>query len=397
MPTTRADVVILGAGIAGTALAYHLAERHAGSVVLCDPATPAAGATGRAAGIVTEQLWERWDVDVVRESRTEYAELARRWDRSAYDENGFVRWTRRPEVAHALATAERRLIGWGVSVERLTPSQVSDRLPSVSSEGICAAAACWSDGVVTPSAIAEIYAEGARRAGVDVWLGAPSPTLTADPAGGWSIMAGERVVRTHRAVVAAGAWSKRLLAAAGHPLPLCPYRTQAAILRPGKTGPDRIPSAHDLDVDVYVRPEANGRILAGDGTEHVEADPLTFRASADEAFVEHLAETFQERFPGWQDAELVRAWAGVCTATPDRRPLIGRVPSAQGLYCLVGFNGFGVMRAGGAARRLADALVRGDDDPPLLRSVAPARFRGPPTPFVPRPGFTLEGGDDPRF
>ncbi len=97
---------------------------------------------------------------------------------------------------------------------------------------------------------------------------------------------------------------------------------------------------------------------------------------------------------------MVSSWAGVCTATPDRRPLIGPVPGAEALYCLTGFNGFGVMRAGGAARRLADLLSEGEEaggPRAALQPVWPGRFPDPRAPFAPKPGFTLEAGDDPRF
>jgi len=160
------------------------------------------------------------------------------------------------------------------------------------------------------------------------------------------------------------------------------------------------PSAHDLDRDVYLRPESNGRILGGDGTEHVEADPERFVPGGDASFLEHLAVSLSDRFPGWADSEVVSAWAGVCTATPDRRPLIGPVPGAPGLYTITGFNGFGVMRAGGAARRLSDLLVDGETSDAArqaLEPVWPGRFRSPTPPFLPKPGFTLEPGDDPRF
>ncbi len=398
MPADRAEVIVLGAGIAGCALAFHLAARSVGPVVVFDPQTPGAGATGRAAGIVTEQLWDRWDVEVTRASKAEYAALAARWDPTAYTVNGFVRWTRRAEVAEALARAVERLEGWGVRSRMLSPDELAQQFPAGRFEGVVAAAGCPDDAVVTPSTIAQIYAEGARAAGVDFWLGQPLRRF-ASAGDGWLLECGTRTVRSSRAVVAAGAWSKRLLASVRHPLPLAPYRTQAAILRPTPPAGAGLSSAHDLDTDVYVRPEQNGRVLAGDGTELVEVDPDTFRAGGDDAFVAHVAETFADRFPAWADAELVRAWAGVCTSTPDRHPLVGPVPGASGLYVLTGFNGFGVMRAGGAASRLAAVLGSGDAEADLQRiaPVDPRRFAGPPAEFVPQPGFTLEGGDAPRF
>ncbi len=393
-----AEVGILGAGIAGCALAYHLAERKVGPVVLYDPRTPGAGATGRAAGIVTEQLWNRWDVEVTRESKDQYASLAARWDPSAYTVNGFVRWAQGDEARRVLTSAVGRLRSWGVSIEELAPDALRARVPWGRFEDEPLGAWSPGDAVVTPSAMGEIYAEGARQAGVDVRLGTPMEGLGFHD-GAWVLSSAGAEFRMRQVVVAAGAWSKRLLGSIGHPLPLAPYRTQAAVLRP-PSGPAVFPSVHDIDVDVYARPEANGRILAGDGTELIEVDPDTFRTGADESFVSKLAETFATRMPGWSDSELVRAWAGVCTSTPDRRPYVGPIPDSDGVIALTGFNGFGVMRAGGIAARLADWIASGGNSDSALERLGPAlpaRRTAEDRPFAPRPGFTLDEGDDPRF
>ncbi len=131
------------------------------------------------------------------------------------------------------------------------------------------------DACVTPSAMTTIYAELARHAGATFELGVPYRSLHREP-GRWVLDLGDRSVSARRLVVAAGAWSKRLLAELGHPLPMAPYRTQAALLLPSPAPTEPFPTAHDLDTDVYLRPEANGRILGGDGTEKVEADPDRF-------------------------------------------------------------------------------------------------------------------------
>jgi len=392
----RVELLVLGAGIAGCALAYHLVQRHVGPVAIYDPRTPGAGATGRAAGIVTEQHWNRWDVEVTRESQEQYAQLSARWDPTAYTVNGFVRWARAAEALKVLDAARARLRSWGVQIDEMDSEELTARVPWGRFDDDPRGLWCPSDAVVTPSTMGEIYAEGARSAGAEVLLGTPMDGFTRQD-GAWELRTGGRVVRASSAVVAAGAWSKSILASLGHPLPLAPYRTQAAVLRPS-SGPEVFPSVHDIDVDVYARPEAKGRLLAGDGTRLVEVDPEAFQMGADEQFVEQLAETFARRFPGWSDAEMVRAWAGVCTSTPDRRPLVGTVPGADRLYALTGFNGFGVMRAGGVAQRLAEWIATGGNrEEERLRPVRPDRFPSDFPPFTPRPGFTLDDGDNPRF
>ena len=396
--TPARAAIVLGAGIAGAAVAYHLARRAIGPVLLYDPRTPAAGATGRAAGIVTESLWDPWDVEVVRASKVEYARLSTGHDPPLYRENGFVRWTADPVAAAALEAAVGRWRSWGVGARPFPLSDLAAIFPWVAPSDLRAAVWDPHDAVVAPSALAEEYVGAARAAGAEVRLGTPFGSLRRVD-GGWELSVGGARERAPTVVVAAGAWAKELLASVGCPLPLAPYRTQAATLRPPGATPAVFPSFHDLDLDVYVRPEEAGRVLAGDGTRLVEVAPDSVPAGGDEAFVAHLAESLSTRCPGWASAELLRAWSGVCTSTPDRRPLIGAVPGGDGLYCIVGFNGFGVMRAGGAAARLAAAIVDGEDGPAgeALAPVRPDRFGPTPAPFAPRPGFTLEAGPNPRF
>ncbi len=398
MPATAYASIVLGAGIAGSALSYHLARRDVGPVLLYDPATPAAGATGRAAGIVTDQLWNRWDVDVAKEAQHEYARLCARHDPSAYLQNGFARWTASPLAAEAMEAAHKRLRGWGVAVDRVGPAELAEAFPWGHFDDVRLGLRGRSDAVVTPSTLAEIYVREGRALGVEPLLGVPMTYLRWGPDGG-ELRVGSQEQRAPNVVVAAGAWSKRILASVGRPLPLLPYRTQAATLRPPTAPPLDFPSGHDIDTDVYFRPEGPGGVLAGNGTEAVEADPDLFTHEGDSRFLVHLAESFSTRLPGWASCDLVRAWAGVCTATPDRRPLVGLVPETAGLFVIAGFNGFGVMRAGAVARRLADRIADGPGShaEEELAAVAPNRFAHPLKPFLPRPGFTLEPGDNPRF
>jgi sarcosine oxidase, subunit beta len=335
-------------------------------------------------------------VEVVRESKEEYAALARRAAPGAYRTNGFVRWTADESVAGALRDRVAELRSWDVDVRSIDPTELARLFPAAETEDLLGVAYAPGDAVVGPSALAEAYVAEGRKAGVDWKLGRSVDKLAHD-AGAWSCSDRGTTYLAPVAVVAAGAWSKRLLAATGFPLPLTPYRTQAAVLTVPGGVPENVPSFDDLDTDVYVRPEESGRLLAGDGTESVEADPETFVPTGDTAFVAHLAESFQGRLPAWTDAGVVRAWAGVCVATPDRRPLVGPVPGAPGLFVLTGFNGFGVMRAGGAAARLAQAIAGEKDADARIASVRPARFTGPVRPFPPREGFTLQAGADPKF
>lgn len=396
MPEQRRGTLILGAGIAGCALAHHLVQRTDAPVTVYDPRTPAAGATGRAAGVLTTHLWDPWDVEVTRESQREYAELCRRAEPAAYRANGFVRWTSRPEVARRLEDARERLRGWGVAAELLDTTQLARHFPAGRFTDVRAALFDPYAGCITPSSVATLYADAARRAGARLDFGTAFGALERR-AGAWVVHTAGRQLAASRLVIAAGAWTKALLASLGHRLPLRPYRTQAALLLPASPPAEEFPTFHDLDHDVYARPEGPGRILAGDGTQLREADPERFLATGDPEFLAHLGATFAERLPGWADSAVSGSWAGLCTATFDRHPIVGPVDAESGLYVLSGFNGFGVMRAGAIAARLADYLEA--TDPTTARAaLGPAwagRCRGAPERFEIRPGFTLDGGPSP--
>ncbi len=393
MPKTQH--LILGAGIAGCALARHLSEREA--VLVVDPRPIGGGASGRAAGIVTEQLWNSWDIAVTREAHEEARKLLAGREPRAYWRTGFLRFTQRSDRAEVLRASADRLRAEGVEVRWLEGAALRDRVDGLRLGPGAVGLESPHDGCVSPAALTEAYfrealARGALfRTGLAVGAFRPND-------GGWLLEVGGEEWTAPSLVLAAGAWSKRLLASLHHPLPICPYRTQAALLRPERAPSEDLPGLHDVDTDVYGRPELSGRVLVGDGTEPFECDPDRAVPGGDPAFLAHLAEALAGPLPDWSGAEVVSAWAGVCSATPDRRPLIGPVPGAPGLSVMTGFNGFGIMRAGGAARRLADRLLRPDDASTerALAPVDPSRFTDPEAPFGPKPGFTVEGGDAPR-
>ncbi|MCI4345183.1 MAG: FAD-binding oxidoreductase [Thermoplasmata archaeon] len=398
MVESQHRVLVLGAGLAGVSLALHLARRHLGPVAVVDPRTVAGGATGRAAGIVTTQLWNSWDVEVARETQQEYSERAQHLGRGAYRRTGFVRWTQDAEKEPILERARERFRSWGVETSTLRGGELAEKFPWAEFDERTVGLYSSEDACVNPTELAGDYVEEGRRLGVRYEFGQVLK-LPRRSGSVWELDTPSGPIRAEQLVLAAGAWSKRLAAELGHPLPLAPYRTQAALIRPLEAPPETFPAAHDIDHDVYLRPEDASRILVGNGTELREVDPDQVPGGGTPEFLEHIAFALAQRWPRWQDSEVSAAWSGVCDATPDRRPLIGALDPRRSLYVLAGFNGFGVMRAAGAARRLAELLADGSGDSRAAERLAPVRPDrfGPVLPsFGPQPGFTLEDGDLPR-
>ena len=191
------------------------------------------------------------------------------------------------------------------------------------------------------------------------------PSSASGPAAGATTVPGVGVDRTafDSVVVAAGVHTPSLLADAGIPVPIKPYRVQALVT----SGPS-VPMVYDATDGYYLRPHPDG-ILAGDGTEPVEADPDGYDRSGDDWFVSDVESRLSSRLVEFEPAT-DRAWAGLCAATPDGHPLLGEL--RDGLYVAAGWQGHGFMRSPALGERLAQQVLGQDG----ISAFDPRRFDG---------------------
>ncbi|MCL4324826.1 MAG: FAD-binding oxidoreductase [Candidatus Thermoplasmatota archaeon] len=381
----RYDVVVVGAGVMGSALSYYLQHDHGWSVALCERDSPGAGASGKAGGLVSAQCWNDWDLKVVEESRKEYARLSEESGAGIYEETGGIRTASTEANLGSIERTLARLRANGVMARLLEPRELRTYYPEGEFSGVRSALFTPHDAVVLPTDLTQLYFRGATEAG-SVPVGGLSEKGFHREGKEWVVATASGDLVSKRLVVAAGAWSKKVLKAAGFSAPLAPYLTRACLLKVGNSR--AFPFFHDSEQDVYLRTYPGGDLLAGDGTELVEIDPDRFDSPHDMDFLENIARFMELRFPSWASAPVESAWRGVCTSTPDRRPLLGPYPGAEGLFLATGFNGFGLMRAGGAMRRLALGIATGNFA--AVEPCLPARFPPPHSPFSPQPGFTLD-------
>jgi sarcosine oxidase subunit beta len=129
-----------------------------------------------------------------------------------------------------------------------------------------------------------------------------------------------------------------------------------------------VPILHDATESYYLRPHPTG-LLAGDGTEHVESDPDDWQREGDDTFVDAMETRFAHRLPD-HATDIERAWAGLCTATPDEDPLLGEV--ADGLYIATGWHGHGFVRSPATGEAVAEEILDGEG----IEAFDPTRFDG---------------------
>ncbi len=355
------EVAVVGAGAVGATAAYDLA-REGADVTLYDRGTVASGSSGRAAGICYDAFADGLDAEIAGDAIERFRALSGD-DTFPFRECPYVWLAREGDERRAAAIREQisRMQDHGVVALEMDADALADRFPALRADDVAVAGIAGAAGYTDPARYTACLAAAATGAGATLETHAKVEVRT-DPPRVALEDGDEREVDA--VLVAAGAHTKRVLAAADVPIAMKPYRVQALVADADLEEP----MCYDATGDFYVRPHPDG-LLAGDGTEPVEADPDDYDRTADSDFVDDTVARIEQRFPG-VDLEVSDAWAGLCTATPDGDPLVGEL--RDGVYVATGFQGHGFMRAPAIGKRIAGQML-GDDG---VDAFDPTRFPG---------------------
>ena len=365
------NVTVIGAGALGCSAALSLAE--AGhSVRLLERHAVGSGNSAKAAGILSSFAWNDAEYRLIAETRGAVGELIA-LAMAAGERNAKGAWRSAPslcigggESLPLLGQLQDRVERHTEECERLDHRRAAAEFPGLRFTPGEEVLVAQEDGVLEAGDLFAAFRARLDQEGVEVVTGRDVSDL--------------HIPGADAVVVAGGAWTKGLLERNGVRLPLQCYRTQLASLAiPGAEG---LPILHDLTQHFYARPESDASILVGDGTQLRPFDPEAYDEVADPEFIHAVAERVVHRFEDGAEATVRSGWAGLCVATPDRRPVCGPVPGRPGLFVLTGDNGFGLMRCLALGNRLAEA-VKGKVAPDL----DPGRF-GPDAPLE----FTMREG-----
>ncbi|RBI64672.1 sarcosine oxidase [halophilic archaeon] len=352
-------VAVVGGGAVGVTAARDLAARDV-DVTLFEKGEVGGASTGRAAGVLYDAFAAPEDARVGDRAIERFRAFSGTGD-FVFVETPYVWFAREGDERRADAIREQvpRMREEGRDVAFLDPADLAERYPAVAVEDVGVAAIARNAGRTDPGRYATAMADAARDAGADVRTGVEAAVRTDPP----RVRVDGETLAFDAVVVAAGAHTKRVLADAGIPVALKPYRVQALTCEFDADAP----MLYDATAGYYCRPHPEG-LLAGDGTEEVESDPDYWDRDGDAAFREATVERLRERFD--VDPDVNHAWAGLCTATPDRDPLLGEL--RDGLYVAAGWQGHGFMRAPALGEAIA-ADVLGDGGIPAFD---PTRFDG---------------------
>ena len=378
-----ADIIIIGGGVIGTSIAYHLAlrqgltQRQVGRIVLLERDAVGGGSTGRSVASIDALTFQPHAVELFARS----VEFFHQCDELLDAPCGFVQTgsivLAGDEQAEGLETAVRHIQAARLKTETITLNELSILEPKMQLDDIVSASFAPQAGYADPAMTTQALAGTARRLGVEVRQGQEVTRLLRHDERILGVKTTVGAITAPIVIVAAGAWSGQLLRTANIQLELQPVRHPVICLR----RPSDFGAVHhsllDLTSGIYARPETGDLTLLGSINPQIGYDPINPDDGegyvSDEYLLWAMVRLVQ-RYPSLETSELLKGWAGGMTVSPDWQPVIGGWPDVAGLFCAAGFSGQGFQIGPGVGEFLAGMVMEEETAVSSLAPFSPSRF-----------------------
>jgi sarcosine oxidase subunit beta len=365
---SSADCVIVGGGVVGCSLAFHLA-RCGMHPLLLERGELGAGSTGRCAGGVRQQFSTEINVRIGMMSRRLLEGFEEEVGGTAdlrqigylfvaSDEEQMHQFERNVEMQHSVGLSDVRV---------LSRDDVTELVPQLNVDDVCGGTFCPSDGLAGPNEVTAGYVSAARRHGANVveGTGVDSIERSGDAVSG--VVAAGRRISAPLVVNCAGPHAATVGALASVDVPVRPFRRHLFLTESFSL--DRAPPMTvDMRTSFYFHPEGDGLLLGMSDP----AEPPSFDTSVDWGSLEHLVEHATHRLPALERAAIRTGWAGLYEVSPDNQAIVGESELA-GFWLCCGFSGHGFMQAPAIGRLLAAEITGGASEIDLS-PFAPDRF-----------------------
>ena len=361
--TETADIVIIGSGIVGSSVAYHLAEQGCTRVLVIErEAHQGKGSTGKSMGGVRAQFATTVNIQMSRYSIDFFATFDEQLGYPAdYRPHGYLFCaTSERHLGYLKANRERQLALGVKNVELISREDIVKILPQLRIDDVIGGTYCPTDGFVDPHSVMMGFMMKARERGVRLWLDTKVTGIEVDNGQVTGVTTTRGPVSAPIIVNAAGAWAAEVALLAGAELPVEPLRRQLVPTEPFAGLPKRFPMVIDMSTGFHFRREGKGILLAWNDPEETPG----FKTDFDASFIEKILTRAASRVPCLADAEVNprRAWAGLYEMTPDHHAIIGPAPNVKGLFFVNGFSGHGVMHSPASGRITADLILHGSSE-----------------------------------
>lgn len=360
----QARAVIIGGGIMGVSVAYHLAKMGWTDVVVLEKGEVASGESGWAAGLITQFHTSPTLMEI------------RKYSIDLFSEMGLIQHVGSLRLASSqgqLKELQRNISqakAIGLECEVISPEEALKLFPSLSKDNLYGAVYLPRDGHLDPYLTTTETARRARELGVTICTDTRATGIVLSPRGEiQKVRTNQGDIRTEIVVNAAGLWAPQVAAMAGLHIPTTPVDHQHVALKavPGKELPHQTPCIRDPDNLVYLREESGGLVVGGyelnPVARWVDGVPWEHGGRAlpgDMDQFEPLLEGVIRRIPFLDRAEIVSLVRHPGAYTPDSRPLLGPLPGVKGFWCAAGLSLNGYGGAGGMGKVLAEWIIEGE-------------------------------------
>lgn len=360
----KAEIVIIGGGVVGASVAFHLVERGVRDVLILERAPEQGyGSTGAATGGVRAQF----ETDINIRLSLYSLQFIKNWDHDCeYDPKGYLFFATTDEQFDYLKRNVEKQRSLGVSdVEIVDQDECRNLVPGMNCEDIIGGSFGKHDGFVNPLAIMKGFTDGAIRGGASLSFGVEAVSLRVEGGRVTGVATNDGVIACDAVVVCTGAHAAELAATAHVDLPVSPQRRQIVWARAQKPLPADLPMVIDIGTGFHFRPARDFRHNPVGPDEILFAYPDRSKPNSastdfDDAFIDKVYERARVRSDLLFNSQVIRekCRAGLYENTPDHHAILGGCDVA-GLYFANGFSGHGVMHSPATGRALAEIILDG--------------------------------------
>jgi sarcosine oxidase subunit beta len=357
-----AEVVIIGGGIVGSSIAYHLTAAGCPKVLILEREShQGKGSTGKSMGGVRAQFATDVNIQMSLYSIPFYAEFQEHvGEECGYRAQGYLFLATKQAHLDYLRMNQQRQKALGLkNVDMVAADDIRRDYPQLRGDDIVGGSFCSTDGFVDPYLAMTGFTSFATQNGASVWKNCEVNAIHSDGDGISGVETTRGPISTKTVVNAAGPWAAEVAKLAGIDLPVQPLRRMLIPTEPFADYPHSAPMTIDMTNGFHFRPESLGFLLAWNDPEETPG----FKTNFEPGFIEKVLTRAADRVPCFERLAVnpKRAWAGLYEMTPDHHGILGESP-LKGFYLANGFSGHGVMHAPATGKILSDLILRGHTD-----------------------------------
>lgn len=368
----RAQVIIIGGGVIGTSIAYHLTRKGIRDIILIEKEVILGmGTTGRSVGGIRQQFSQQVNIRLTQESLKEIESFSETMEVDLdFFQNGYLFLaTKESELEEFKRNVEFQK-SLGVDVHLLSPKDIREMVPGLGCHDVLGGTFCPKDGYVDPYGLVYGYSKQTLRRGGKIFFQTEAIGIQSSESNIKGVITNRGFIEGSIVVNAAGPTAGGVAGMFGLKLPAKPLKRQVFVTGQVSAIRKNTPMVITYSPPFYFRPESGGLLLSLAEKEEVD----DFNLTVSWAHLEQLAERTLERLPFLDNIEIIRGWAGLRTLSPDQNAMVGEIPKGSGFYCAMAFSGHGIMHAPATGKIVAEMIADGKASTLDIKELSPDRF-----------------------